>query len=119
MMPRPPSGFTLIETIVALVLLQIAMLALAATAGVAARDLSDALVRRRAFAIATNRAERLRPQACISPSSGVNHPGPGMMESWWITEVGRARGVTDSVSVALTRGGRTAAVVRVWVLCAG
>jgi Tfp pilus assembly protein PilV len=117
MAPRSKSGFTLVETIVALVLLQVAMLALAATAGVAARDLSDTLIRRRAFAIAESRAEWLRASACASAGTGTRVLGTGAVEYWSVVAVGNTRAVTDSVSARLTRGARVAAVARAWVLC--
>lgn len=110
-------GFTLVETIVALVLLQIAMLALAATAAVAARDLSDALARRRAFAIARSGADGLRSRACASADAGTRALAGGMVEHWSVSASGSARAVTDSVSVPLTRGRRAAAVATAWVLC--
>jgi Tfp pilus assembly protein PilV len=114
---RRRAGFTLIETIVALVLLQVAMLALAATAGLAARDLTDSLTRRRAFAIANSRANWLRASACSSAESGTRPVAPGMTEHWRVESFGRARSVTDSISASLTRGRRAAVVARTWVLC--
>ena len=117
MRSRPLRGFTLVETIVALVLLELGMLALAATAGVAARDLSDSLVRRRAFAIARSGADLLRASACASTSAGSRNLGAGMVEHWRVEALGSARAVTDSVSAPLTRGRKAAAVGRAWVAC--
>jgi type IV pilus modification protein PilV len=111
-------GFTLVETIVALVLLQIGMLALASTAGVAARDLSDAQMRRRAMTIARNGAESLRVSACAGGTSGDRTAGRGLRESWRTESFGRARAVTDSVSASLSRGRTVAVVARLWILCA-
>jgi Tfp pilus assembly protein PilV len=116
-MPVRRRGFTLVETIVALVLLEIAMLALAATAAVAARDLSDALIRRRAFDVARNRADALRPRACSSVATGVQALPGGLVEHWSVEAVGSAREIADSVVVPLTRGHRTALVSRGWRLC--
>lgn len=110
-------GFTLVETIVALLLLQIVMLALAASAGVAARDLSDALARRRAFAIARSGAEGLRSRACAPAEAGTRTLAGGMVEHWRVDASGPARAVTDSVSLQLTRGRRAEAVATAWVLC--
>lgn len=110
-------GFTLVETIVALVLLQIAMFALAATAAVAARDLSDALARRRALAVARNRTDGLRATSCLSGGAGIQSLPGGMLEHWRVEATGVARAITDSVTVPLTRGHKTAAVSRAWVLC--
>ena len=110
-------AFTLIETIVALVLLQIAMLALAATAAVAARDLSDTLARRRALALVKNRTDALRAVACTSGGAGSQSHAGGQMEYWHVDATGAARAITDSVSVPLTRGHASAAVAHAWVLC--
>ena len=110
-------GFTLIETIVALVLLQIAMFALAGTAAVAARDLSDALSRRRALAVARNRTDGLRAGACSTSGAGVQFLAGGMVEHWRVDAAGVARSITDSVTVPLTRGHSTSAVSRAWTLC--
>ena len=117
MVMRKRSGFTLVETVVALLLLQLGMLALAATAGVAARDLADTLVRRRGLAIARSRVDELRSIACASPGAGARTRRGGMVESWRVDAAGRARSVTDSVSVLLSRGRRGAVVARAWVLC--
>ena len=111
------SGFTLVETIVALVLLQIAMLALAGGAAVAARDLSDSLTRRRALALARNRTEGLRAAACIAGGAGVRALPGGMIEHWRVDAGDVARAITDSVTVQQTRGRTTSVVSRAWVLC--
>ncbi len=110
-------GFTLVETIVALVLLQIAMLALAATAGMASRDLADAVMRRRARALAASRVEVLRSTACSAANSGSRVLEAGMVEHWRTDVIGAARSLTDSISLKLPRGVRGAAVTKAWVLC--
>ena len=114
---RARVGFTLVETIVALVLLEVGMLAMAATAGAAAHDLSDALVRRRAQAIVRSRADWLRPSACVSATAGSRALAGGMIEHWRVDAIGAARAVTDSISVPLTRGRTATVVANAWVLC--
>ncbi len=111
------SGFTLIETLVALVVFQIGMLALAGTAGVAARDFSEAMLRRRAMTVAKNRAEALRVTACDSPESGTAIL-PAMVEHWRVDVSGVSRAFFDSVVVLLPRGRREAVVARGWSVCA-
>ena len=118
LMQRRPRGFTLIETIVALVLLEIAMLALAATAAVAARDLSDAMIQRRAFDIARNRVGALRLVACGGSAAGSQPVHGGMVERWRVDASANSRAIMDSVSVPLTRGRVTTVVTRAWTLCA-
>jgi Tfp pilus assembly protein PilV len=119
---RPPcrssAGFTLIETIVALVLFQIGMLALVATTGVAARDLADAVLRRRASAVARNRAEALIASACRGAASGSAVLPGGLLEVWRVDAAGDSRAVVDSIDVPLPRGRRTSVVARRWTVCA-
>lgn len=110
-------GFTLVETLVALALLQIAMFALAGTAAVAARDLSDSLTRRKALTVARNRADQLRASACIAGGAGVEPLAGGMVEHWRVDAAGVTRAITDSVTVALTRGRAASVVSRAWVVC--
>jgi type II secretory pathway pseudopilin PulG len=118
-MPRPRPGFTLVETIVALVLLQIAMLAMAATAAVAARDFSDSSRRRRAHAAAQERIEWLRASACSVDGSGSGSRAldAGMIEYWRVTRLGRSRDIADSVAAPLSRGRQASVVSRGRVLC--
>jgi Tfp pilus assembly protein PilV len=111
-------GFTLVETLVALVLFQLGMLALVATAGVAARDLAEAVARRRAQGIAAAHAEMLRAAACRGAQAGSALLTAGMVESWRVEVVGAARSVTDSIDVPLPRGRRAAVVARTWTVCA-
>ena len=63
-------GFSLLEVLVALVLLEFGMLALMVASAAAARDLGVANRRIRAQSIATDRVERLRVAACAAAESG-------------------------------------------------
>jgi prepilin-type N-terminal cleavage/methylation domain-containing protein len=109
-------GFTLIETLVALVLFQIGMLAVAASGAVAARDVATA--RRIAWArdLARNRVEALRAAACAAPSQG-SAGIIGGAEHWSVTPAGDAREIVDSVSFALPAGRFGFVVVRGAILC--
>lgn len=112
------AGFTLVETLVALVLFQLGMLALVATAGVAARDLAEAVLRRRAQAIASAHAEALLAGACRGAQSGSARLHGGMVEHWRIETVGVGRSVSDSIDVPLPRGRRVSVVARASTVCA-
>lgn len=104
------NGFTLIETLVALVLFQVAMLALAATSAVAARDLATAHRSVRAQVLARNRLELLRAQPCPQTAvASTTLPG-GFTERWSIDAAGLRRPITVVVEYSLPRG-RTGRVV--------
>lgn len=106
------------EALVALALFQIAMLALAATTVVAARDLASAARRSRALALATNGAEMLRVGACTSPSTSGRREAPGgLTEIWRVDVSARGRVVTDSVVFALSSGRVGQVVARRALLC--
>lgn len=113
---RNRPAFTLIETLVALVLFQFAMLALTAAAAVAARDLATARRVDRAHDAARNRVERLA-SPCPDRSAGTIETD-AFVEHWRVEVIDRRRFVTDSV-VYVQRDGREAFVVaRAAVLCA-
>ena len=112
------SGFTLIEAIVALVLFQIAALALAATTALAARDLGVADRYARAHVLALDRVARLRAAACAGPAAGsVAHRG-GLVEQWRVESAGSVHAIVDSVTLTLPRGRTGTVVVRGYELCA-
>lgn len=110
-------GFTLIESLIALVLFQIAMLALAATCAVAARDLGAANRHSRAQAVAEWRLASLRATACTSPAPGSRDLSGGLTEHWSVAAEGDVRVVTDSVVLIGRRGRETSVVARGWMLC--
>jgi type IV pilus modification protein PilV len=111
-------GFTLIEVLIALVIFEFGMLALAATSAVAARDLAEANHRIRAQAIASNRVEQLRASACqLSPAGSAEIRGR-LKEFWRVETVGSLRVIADSVEFPTTRGRLSSVVIRGWTLCA-
>lgn len=110
-------GFTLIEVLIALVIFEFGMLALAATSAVAARDLAEANHRMRAQAIASNRVEQLRAGACELSSAGGAETRGRLKEFWWVEAVGSRRIIADSVEFPSIRGRRSSLVLRGWMLC--
>ena len=110
-------GFTLVETLVALVLLQLGVLALVATAGVAARDFAEATALRRGRVVARNRAESIRATACGAASGGSIAHGTGIVETWRVEASGTSRVIVASASVRLPRGRRAAIEARAWTIC--
>lgn len=110
-------GFTLIEVLVALVLFEFGMLALAATTAMAARDLAAANLGFRAQALARNRVEQLRASACPAPGAGYAQAG-GLREFWRVDAAGQLRIISDSVDFKLPRARRGSHVRRAWTICA-
>jgi prepilin-type N-terminal cleavage/methylation domain-containing protein len=104
-------GFTLVEVLVALIIFQIAMLALAGTTAVAARDLTTAHRGSRAQILARNRTELHRARICPAPAMArVIHPG-GYTETWTIEAVQSLRRIVVTVEFPLpgNRIGRASA----------
>jgi|SRR5688500_7712621 Tfp pilus assembly protein PilV len=114
---RVRRGSSLIEALIALVLFQFGMLALVATSAVAARDLAAANRHARAQALAANRVEQLRAQACPASLAGsMSWPG-GLTEYWRVEASGMRRIISDSVELLLPRGRRASHVMQAHVLC--
>ena len=104
------NAFTLIEVLVALVLLEIGMLAVSGVAAVAARDFVTAARTLKASTIASRRVESLRTGPCPAPSAGGQRTSFAT-EFWRVEATKSARLLTDSVEFALLSG-RTGFVVR-------
>jgi type IV pilus modification protein PilV len=110
-------GFTLVETLVALVLFEIGLLALLALTGVAARDLATAHRTTRAQMLAANRLESLRARGCIAQASAnVPHPG-GYSERWSVEATDPRRIITVVILFPLPRGRLGRVALRGDVLC--
>jgi Tfp pilus assembly protein PilV len=93
-------GFTLVELLVALVILDLALLGLVAASAVAARQLADARVRSHAAATALSRLEWAASRPCDGAQYGSAVQGAGLRESWSLdTPVRGTRLVTDTVDV--------------------
>ena len=104
-------GFTLVETIVALVLLQFAILAFSGTIAVAARNFTLARHATMAAALARNRVAELRADPCVPAGSGSSTVGS--MQEWWRIEAeGPRRFITDSVTYPRAGGRSGVAVAR-------
>ncbi len=109
-------GFTLIETLVALVLFQFGMLAVTAAAAVAARDLATAERIVRAQAAARERLELLRAVECPDIAAGTQQSA-GLVEHWAVESLGAHRVLRDSVAFVLSRGRQGHVVLRAYTLC--
>src|SRR6185295_11290299 len=110
-------GLTLIEVLIALVLLEFGMLALMASSGVAVRDLAIANRRLHAGWLADDRVARLRMTACTAVQGGSARAPGRLTEFWQVVSIGARRAIVDSVEFTLSTGRRDYVVARAWVLC--
>lgn len=115
-MKQPCRGLTLIEILIAIVVLGVGIVALVGTSGMTSRMLGAAKVETRAAQAASSRMEALRLAAgstsprCASPvfASGGPVLSGGMTESWAVAPAGRVRRVRVSITYLTVKGTRTA-----------
>ena len=115
-MKHPCRGLTLLEILIAIVVLGVGIAALAGTSGMASRMLGAAKVETRAAQAASSRMEALRLAArstsppCASPrfTSGGPVLSGGMTESWVVPPTGRLRRVRVSITYLTVKGTRMA-----------
>ena len=112
---RRRTGGTLIELLVALLLLDLALLSLAMMSAVAARRVGDAGRRSRSVVAASNRIERMAARPCGSMTGGSTLLERGVNESWSVTSLNGAAEITDSID--LRSRTRQSIVVRIRVPC--
>lgn len=110
-------GFTLVEVLVALVLVQFGLLAVAATSAIAARHVAVATRAAHASDVARERLESLRWTACAAESEGGRVTAE-ISEHWSVRGADGWRSVRDSVEFPLPAGGRGRLVLEQLVLCA-
>lgn len=109
------AGFSLVEAVVALLLLQVGMLAVVSVTAVAARDLATAQRIARAQMLARSRVELLRGQACAGPAAGADSAA-GFAEQWRVQADGRACEIVASVVFRRADGRFARVVYRAWVV---
>ena len=109
-------GFTLVEVLVALVLVQFGLLAVAATSGIAARHVAAAARAAHARDVVRERLESLRWIACAGETTGSRMIGE-LSEHWWVHGSGSWRSLRDSVDYPLPAGKRGRLVLEQLVLC--
>jgi Tfp pilus assembly protein PilV len=110
-------GFTVIEVLVAIVVLTIGIMALVSSSASVTRMIGRGKIETRAAQAATRRMEILRlaadtPPRCTSTSFASGGPviSGGMSESWQVPETGKVRQVRVTVTYLTVRGPRTAAL---------
>jgi prepilin-type N-terminal cleavage/methylation domain-containing protein len=113
---RPSSGFTLVEVLVALVVLAIGILALTGSSAVINRMIGRGRVETQAAMAAARRVETLRRLAgsttprCTASEFATGGPvlEGGLLASWTVPPAGAVRRVRVSVTYLTLRGPRSA-----------
>jgi Tfp pilus assembly protein PilV len=107
---RTPQGFTLVETLIALILIEVGLLALTASSAVVIRE--TMLVRARVAALETarNRIESIAATRCTAIAASSSSPN-GSRENWSARLVpSLTREIRDSVTFTVQRVSRTLAL---------
>jgi Tfp pilus assembly protein PilV len=106
---RARAAFTLVEVLLAIILIDVGLLALVATSAVLVRETNALRMRNAAYRAATNRLEQLGAAAC-QPAAGVATSTDGISEAWVVSvPAPRVLDVRDSVTFSV--GTATRAVV--------
>jgi type IV pilus assembly protein PilV len=106
MTQRPRNGFTIVEVLIAIIMLSIGVLALASSSGAVTRMMNFGRMKTDATAIAQSVLEKMRYEAkvttpkCTSLASGTlaTPPKRGFTTNWTVSTVGTSRNVTVTVS---------------------
>src|SRR5262249_25131852 len=104
-----PSGFSLVELLVAVVLVAVGLLALVQTSAVVVRRRNEARAREAAVSTAATRVEQLLSSPCAAAEGASD--ARAASETWTSRVNGTTRDVSDSVSF-----GRSALSSHVFVL---
>jgi prepilin-type N-terminal cleavage/methylation domain-containing protein len=113
---RSATGFTLVEVLVAIVVLAVGIIALAGSSAMVTRMIGRGKVETRAAQAASRRIEALRLAAystsprCSAGAFATGGPvtANGITESWVVPPVGKLRNVRVNVTYRTVRGPRTA-----------
>lgn len=101
---RARTGFTMVELIVAMLMLTIGLLGLAGVGAVVLKQMRGGTYQTVAASIAQSRFEQLEGDACSTIASGTATVR-GMAERWTVSTIGtRARAVYDTVTFVGTSG---------------
>ena len=117
-MNRSDTGFTLVEVLVAIVVLSVGVMALAGSTAMVTRMIGRGKVETRVAQAASRRIEGLRMAAlsttprCTAGTfvSGGPVTANGLTESWTVPAAGKVRSVQVNVIYRTVRGPRTATI---------
>jgi prepilin-type N-terminal cleavage/methylation domain-containing protein len=100
------AGFTLVEVMVAMMIMTIGLLGLASTSAVVVRQMGDAGRMGVAASVAQSRIEKLRLATCTASSTGTS-TARGVSETWTITPQVRSARIDVTITYATRRGMRS------------
>jgi type IV pilus assembly protein PilV len=105
---RTERGFTIVEVLVAVMILTVGLMGLVTTAGLVTRMVGQGQRFTQASAYANERIEVLRSRRCPAVAAGSETRGAYTI-SWRVVSAAddRARGITVTVQSRTTRGTRT------------
>ena len=123
-MRQTASGVTLVEVLIAIVVLGVGILALTGSSALVTRMIGRGKVETQAALLAARRVELLRASAATTTprcsAASFTSGGPvladGMSESWVVTPAGAVRRIRVTVSYLTVRGVRSA-VLETAVAC--
>ena len=101
---RRRSGFTLVELVLALVLVAFGLLALSATSALVTREVGSAGTRVAAALAARNRFEWLAVTPCASLAGGAVTHSRGVQEWWTVERNGNTVVLRDSIVIVTPSG---------------
>lgn len=125
-MKRTTAGFSLVEVLVAIVVLAIGIIAMGGTAGMVTRMIGRGKMSTRASQVATRKMEELRLAAYSTTprctAAGFASGGPevtweAVTRSWNVPASGKVRTVTVTVSFKTVRGGTHTDVLNTLIEC--
>jgi prepilin-type N-terminal cleavage/methylation domain-containing protein len=102
---RSRSGVTMIEMMVALVIIGVGLLALAGSATLVTRLMGGGTRQALAATLAQSRLEQLRATSCATLASGTDTTR-SIVTKWTVTTITRGRDVTLTVKYPMARGPR-------------
>jgi Tfp pilus assembly protein PilV len=100
-MPRARRGFTLIEVVIAVILIDVALLALVGSTAVLVRQANTLRMHNAAIAIGSKRLQLLGTSPCVA-ASGEASDARGIQEFWFaVVMPNNVRALSDSVSFSI------------------
>lgn len=113
---RARRGFTLIEMIIAIIVMTIGVMGLASTAGYVTQQMGSGNVQAIAAALSTKVADSLSSRKCTSLVAG-NQTKRGVTVSWTVTTATRTRTVDQTVTYKPKRGSTKTLSYRMVLQC--